>query len=316
MDPTIELVNIFGAAALLLWGLGQIKTGIMRAFGASLRQWIAKGTKNRVMAAFWGFVATLALQSSTAVAVITASFAAREFITLAMAQAVMLGANLGTSIVALVLSADVSAFSSLLILIGVAMSLWATTTTTKGVARAVLGLGLMLLALRLMDQSTLPLRDSHVVATVLAALGNAPLLAVLIATGLAVIASSSLAVIVLAMVLAGGGVISPPMAIYLVAGANLGGAIPPWLAVAADGPEARRLTLANIIVRGLGALVITVFATPIANGLITLTGDPRSLPAIAHIAFNIALLLVFLPLITPIGRLVTRLIPAAPLAQS
>lgn len=316
MDPTIELVNIFGAAALLLWGLGQIKTGILRAFGASLRQWIAKGTKNRVFAAFWGFMATLALQSSTAVAVITASFAAREFITLAMAQAVMLGANLGTSIVALVLSADVSAFASLLILIGVAMSLGAKSVTAKGVARAVLGLGLMLLALRLMDESTQPLRDSQVVATVLTALGQAPLLAVLVAAGLAVIASSSLAVIVLAMVLAGGGMISGPMAIYLVAGANLGGAVPPWLAVTGEGPQARRLTLANLIVRGLGAAVITIFAAPIAQGLIALTGDPRSLPAIAHIAFNMGLLVVFLPLITPVGRLVARMIPDGPMTPS
>lgn len=309
MNPSIELVNIFGAAALLLWGLGQIKTGIMRAFGARLRQWIAKGTKNRVMAAFWGFFATLALQSSTAIAVITASFAAREFISLGMAQAVMLGANLGTAIVALVLSANVSAFASLLILIGVAMSLSAKTTVTKGVARAVLGLGLMLLALRLMDEATLPLRDSPLVATVLAALAQAPLLAVMIAVGLAVVSSSSLAVIVLAMVLAGGGVISPPMAIYLVAGANMGGAIPPMLAVSADGIAARRLTLANLIVRSIGAVFITVFATPLADLLIELTGSPRSLPAIAHIAFNILLLLVFLPLITPINHLVRRLIP-------
>ncbi|AGT07283.1 Na/Pi cotransporter family protein [Paracoccus aminophilus] len=315
MNPTIELVNILGAAALLLWGLGQIKLGIMRAFGASLRQWIAKGTKNRVLAAFWGFIATLALQSSTAVAVITASFAAREFISLGMAQAVMLGANLGTSIVALVLSADVSAFGSVLILIGVAMSMSATGTTSKGVARAILGLGLMLLALRLMDEATLPLRDSPLVATILSALGNAPLLAVLMAAGLAVLASSSLAVIVLAMVLAGGGIISPAMAIYLVAGANLGGAIPPWLAVAGEGVEARRLTLANLIVRGIGALVVTVLAAPIADLLIRLTGDARSLPAIAHIAFNIALLLIFLPLITPIGKLVVRILPDHPSAQ-
>ncbi|MFB9224238.1 Na/Pi cotransporter family protein [Paracoccus cavernae] len=315
MESTVDLVNILGAAALLLWGLGQIKTGIMRAFGTKLRQWIAKGTKNRVSAAFWGFFATLALQSSTAVAVITASFAAREFVTLGMAQAVMLGANLGTAIVALVLSADVSAFSSLLILIGVAMTLRAQSLTTKGVARAVLGLGLMLLALRLMDDATLPLRDSRIVATVLAALGDAPLLAVLLASGMAVIASSSLAVIVLAMVLAGGGIISPPMAIYLVAGANFGGAIPAMLATAADGVEARRLTLANLVVRGIGAFVITIFAHPLAEGLIALTDDPRRLPAIAHIAFNIALLLVFLPLIAPVGRLVAHLVPDRPQSQ-
>ena len=73
MDATIQLIDLLGAAALLLWGLRLIKTGILRAYGAVLRQWIGRGTGNRLAAAFWGFVATLGLQSSTATAVITCS---------------------------------------------------------------------------------------------------------------------------------------------------------------------------------------------------------------------------------------------------
>lgn len=302
-------MNILGAAALLLWGLQLIKTGVMRAFGASLRQWIAKGTKNRGTAAFWGFATTLALQSSTAIAIISASFTAREFISLTMAQAVMLGANLGTAIVALVLSTDISGFASVVVLAGVVTSMLAQKTATKGVGKAVLGLGLMLLALQLMDAATEPLRNSPLVGIVLGALDDGPLLAVLIAAGLAVLSSSSLAVIVLAVVLAGGEVISPVMSVYMVAGANLGGAVPAHLAVINEGAAARRLTLANLIVRGVGALVVMALATPIAALLNDLTGDPRSLPAVAHIAFNGALLVIFLPLLSPVNRLVSRLIP-------
>ena len=235
MNPTQELMNILGAAALLLWGLRMIQSGVMRAFGAQLRQWIAKGTKNRLTSAFWGFAATLALQSSTAIAVITASFAARDFLTLPMAQAVMLGANLGTAIVALVLSTKVSGLASIAILTGVALSMSARKITTKGSGKAVLGLGLMLLALQMMDAATEPLRNAPVVPSLLRALEAAPLLAVLMASGLAVLCSSSLAVIVLAVVLAGGQVISPVMAVYMVAGANLGGAVPPWLATMTEG---------------------------------------------------------------------------------
>lgn len=313
MKSTIELVNIFGAAALLLFGLGLIKDGIMLAFGAKLRQWIAKGTRNRVLAVLWGFLATLLLQSSTAVAVITASFAAREFITLTMGQAVMLGANLGTAIVALILSKDVSVFASLFILAGIAGGMMTKGMVAKGVCRALLGLGLMLLALQLMDAATLPLRDSPVIATVLRALDDAPLIAVLVAALLAVISSSSLAVIVLAMVLAGSNIISPVMSIYMMAGANLGGAVPPYLAVAGEGTEARRLTLANLIVRCIGALVVMVLAEPIARFMLDVTNnDARSLPANAHIAFNIALLIFFLPLLGPVGRLATRLLPESP----
>lgn len=309
MSPTLEFLNILGAAALLLWGLRMIKAGVMRAFGAELRQWIAKGTKNRLTSAFWGFAATLALQSSTAIAVITASFAARDFLTLSAAQAIMLGANLGTAIVALILSTNVTGFASVAILIGVAMSMSARKIATKGMGKAVLGLGLMLLALQMMDAATEPLRQAPVVVSLLGALEAAPLLAVLIAAGLAVLSSSSLAVIVLAVVLAGGQVISPTMSIYMVAGANLGGAIPPFLATMAEGTAARRLTLANLIVRAIGAIALMSFAGPFASLVLEVVPDPRSLPAIAHILFNVILLIVFLPLIDPVNRLVRHLVP-------
>ena len=125
MHSTIQLINLLGAGALLLWGLRMIKTGVMRAFGASLRLWIAKGTGNRFAAVLSGIMATLALQSSTATAVITASFAANGVINPRMAQAVMLGANVGTSIAAVILSLDVHWFGSAMILVGVILMAWA-----------------------------------------------------------------------------------------------------------------------------------------------------------------------------------------------
>jgi phosphate:Na+ symporter len=92
----------------------------MRAFGPSLRQWVAHGTRNRVAAALSGFLTTIALQSSTATAVITASFTARSIVRPRMAQAVMLGANVGTAVAALVLSLDMRWVSPAMIFIGVA----------------------------------------------------------------------------------------------------------------------------------------------------------------------------------------------------
>ena len=80
MSSTAQLIDLLGAGALLLWGLRLIKTGILRGFGPSLRQAIARGTGNRLKAALSGLLATLALQSSTATAVITASFAERRLI--------------------------------------------------------------------------------------------------------------------------------------------------------------------------------------------------------------------------------------------
>lgn len=309
MHSTIQLIDLLGAGALLLWGLRMIKTGVMRAFGASLRLWIARGTGNRFTAVLSGIMATLALQSSTATAVITASFASNGAIKPRMAQAVMLGANVGTSIAAVILSLDVHWFASAMILIGVTVFSLSKYARGKGVGRAVLGLGLMLLALQLVGNVTDPLRESEVMIAILSGLSDAPAFALIIAAILAFVSSSSLAVVLFVALLASAGIVPPPLAVTLVAGANLGGAIPPLLAVLREGTEARRLTLANLVVRAIGAIVLTIFALPAANLLQAVLPSTNALTIAAHIGFNLALLALFLPLLGPIGKLAALAIP-------
>ena len=106
MNSTILLIDLLGAGALVLWALRMIKSGILSGFGASLRQGIAKGTGNRIFAAVSGMFVTIAVQSSTATAVIAGSFVSRNIIAPRMAQAVLLGANLGTALTAAILVRD------------------------------------------------------------------------------------------------------------------------------------------------------------------------------------------------------------------
>lgn len=312
MNSTVQLVNLLGAGALLLWGLRLIKTGVMRAFGASLRHWIARGTGNRFTAVLSGLIATLALQSSTATAVITASFASRGVINPKMAQAVMLGANVGTSIAAVILSLDVHWFASAMILVGVAGFNLAKYARGKGIARALLGLGLMLLALQMVGGITEPLRQSAVVIAVLKGIADAPVFALMFAAGLAFVASSSLAVVLFVALLSQAGIVAAPLAITLVAGANLGGAIPPLLASLAEGTQARRLTLSNLLVRATGAVVLTALAPQAAALLLAVVPGTTHFAIIAHIGFNLLLLIVFLPQLGLVGRIAAAAIPAPP----
>ncbi|NEX47293.1 Na/Pi cotransporter family protein [Rhodobacter sp. ETT8] len=309
MGSTLVLIDILGAGALLLWGLRLIKTGMLRAFGSSLRVWIGRGASNRIKALIAGFVATLAVQSSTATAVIAASFAARDLLSGVMGQAVMLGANIGTSVAAAVLSLDLHWLSPLLILIGVVVFSRSGRAGGKGIGRAILGLGLMLLALDLLGQATEPMRESAVVRQVLLALGGAPLFALIFGTGLAALASSSLATVLFVMLLAQAGVVSPELALVLVAGANLGGAIPPYLAVMSDGVQARRLALTNLAVRAGGAAVLTLAAPLLARLAQPYFADTAALTLGAHIGFSLVLAVVFLPLLTPLCALVERWMP-------
>ena len=282
---------------------------MLRAFGTSLRYWIGRSTKNRVSAVVVGILATLAVQSSTATAVITASFAARDLVSGIMAQAIMLGANIGTSLAAVILSLDLHWLSPVLILVGVVTFNRSRYAAGKGVGRAILGLGLMLLSLALMGQATEPVRTSETVIYLLANLGGAPAFALLFASGLAFLASSSLAVVLFVALLGQAGIVSPELALVLVAGANLGGAIPPYLAVYGEGVEARRLAATNLAIRAAGALVLTALAGLIAPWMADVWPDTGILALMAHIGFSSVLLVVFLPLLGPLVRLAEKLIP-------
>ena len=96
----VFLINLLGAAALLLWGLRMVRTGVLRAFGSQLRAFLGKAMGNRITALLGGLVATILLQSSSATALITSSFASRKVVGAAAALAIILGADVGTALVA------------------------------------------------------------------------------------------------------------------------------------------------------------------------------------------------------------------------
>ena len=308
------LIDILGAVALLLWGLRLVRTGVFRCGGGALRRWVGLGTRNRVAAVLAGTGATLVLQSSTATALMTAAMAGQGFIATPMALAVMLGADLGTSLVARALAVDLHWLSpSLLVLGGALHALGDGHRTRRALARVLVGVGLMLLALRLLGAATEPVRESALVQAMLAALGGEPLLALLVAAVLTAAVHSSLAVVLLVASLAGARVIGPELALALMLGANLGGAVPALLATMRDGAVARRVPVGNLIVRALAvaiALPLIPAALPLLAGM-----APFTAVVTAHVGFNVALALAFLPLVGPLARLAERLVPDAQTAE-
>lgn len=305
------MVDLVGAVALLLWGLRMVKTGVCRAFGIRLRRWIGAGTRSRITAFGVGLAVTMALQSSTATALMTASFAGSGFMSSAMAQAIMLGANVGTSMVTRILAFDIHWLAPLLIAVGVVMFTFSEAKPNKGIARAVLGLGLMLLSLHLLGQSTEPMRQSQVLKALMASLDAVPVLAVIVAAVLAIASSSSLAIVLLVMSLAASGTVQSELAVTLVLGANLGGAVPPVLATVGDSPLARRVTLGNFAARLIGCVILLPFARQAVSVLSGFVADPVQRIVEAHILFNILLALIMLPLLTPFSWAVRHLLPEA-----
>jgi phosphate:Na+ symporter len=174
INGTTFLLNLLGAAALLLWGLRMVRTGVLRAYGGELRRRLGHSMGNRFSALLGGLGITLLLQSSTATAMMAASFASRGLVSAAAALAIMLGADIGTSLVAQVYSFQIPALSPLLILVGVALFMTSQATRRRDLGRAVIGLGLVLLALQMIAANGVPMRESPILADIVLAAGLRP----------------------------------------------------------------------------------------------------------------------------------------------
>ncbi len=297
--------------ALLLFGLRMVRDGMTEAFGLRLKMALGFGTKTRPRAFFSGLVATLGLQSSTATALMTASFVEADMIRPKMAQIVLLGANVGTALSAWIVAAGVEAISPFLLLAGFVMRKQ-TRPATSGVGLALIGIGLMLLSLILLNGASAPIRDSQAMAAFLGLLDGAWPVAFAFAAVLAVLCSSSLAVVMLLLSLSLAGGLPPALSVVMVLGANFGGAIPPILATLKSAPAGRRVAIGNLAVRGIGCLVATPFAGPASAFLMRFPFIANGLPVEAHLAFNLVLAAVIWPFAGLISEMVVRFVPNAP----
>ncbi|WP_105370294.1 Na/Pi cotransporter family protein [Neorhizobium huautlense] len=315
MESTIVIINLLGAVSLLLFGLGQVKHGVTRAFGTRLRAGLATGTRSGWRSFVSGLIATIALQSSTATALTVASFADRNLIRPRMAQIVLLGANVGTAVTAWLVATGIEWLSPLIILIGLVLHR-ARSGTRQGAGTALIGVGLMLLSLQLLGLATEPMRQSPALGAFIGLLDNAWPVALVVSAALAFVSSSSLAAIVLILSLASTGILSTGLIIVLVLGANLGGAIPPVVATLSGPAPARRITLGNLIVRGIGCAIALPLAGFGAEIMQSLPLSPAKLPVDAHLAFNILLALVAWPFSRLLSDITARLVAADPEVES
>lgn len=284
----------------------------MRAFGGTLQRLVGASTRNTVSAFATGVGVTTLLQSSTAMALLVAAFCKSGMTTAAGGVAVMLGADVGTSLVAQILSLDLSWLAPLLIILGYALH----STSEKGVklrhiGLLIFGLGLMLFALQWIRETAAPLGDSRTMNIVLEALSRDMIMAVLIATVLTWLAHSSLATVLLLVSLVSSDVVPTDLALAMVLGANIGGGIAPVLGTLNDGPVAYRVPVANIAMRVVGVVVCLAFLPGIQELLQQYAPEAGArLPVHFHLAFNIGLAAVFLPLSDFVGRGVTYAFPA------
>ena len=303
------LLNLIAAIALLVWGTHIVRTGVLRVYGAGLRQVLRRSMNGQATAFLAGLGVTGLLQSSTATALLTSSFVAQGLLTTAAALAVMLGADVGTAVMVQVLSLNLRWLAPLAITVGVVVYLSRRNERAGQIGRIILGFGVMILALQLISAATAPLAHGAGVKTLFAQISGDVLLDVVIGAVFSVLCYSSLAVVLLVATLAGSAVLPAHVAIPLVLGANLGSGILAMLTTWRSEAVTRRVPLGNFVFKAAGvalALALLPFASP---WLKQLDMNPGDLVVAFHLGFNIALALVFMHFTGRVADLTEKWLP-------
>jgi phosphate:Na+ symporter len=273
---------------------------------------LRQSVSNRFAAFGAGLGVTALIQSSNATALMLAAFAGQGLIATAPALAVMLGADVGTAVMTLVFSFDLSWLSPLLIVGGVTLFLRRENRRIGRIGQALIGLGLIILALQLIVMAARPLTQAAGVKVIFASLTGDVMLDMLVAALFTMISYSSLAVVLLTAALVTSGVISLHVALGLVLGANLGSGLLAMINTMSSPPEAQRVNLGNLLFRLLGCLLVVPLLPYIEELFGSFGVGGGSAVVDFHLLFNLALAAIFLFLTEPVARVAERLMPTRP----
>lgn len=303
------LLNLLASVALLVWGTHIVRTGILRVFGADLRRFLSHSVSSRPSAFLAGLGVTALVQSSSATALIASSFVGQGLIALGPALVIMLGADVGTALMALVFSLDLRWLSPLFIFFGVVFFLSRKNTRAGQLGRVSIGMGLIILALQLIFQATGPITQAQGVKVIFGSLSGDLLLDMLIGAALTVMSWSSLAIVLLSATFVTSGLLTVPEGVALVLGANLGsGLLALFINLKTPG-EGRRVAFGNLIFKVVGCILFAAALPWVIRVISNFDSDLGRQVLHFHVAFNVTIAVIFFFLTGPVSRLVTKLVP-------
>lgn len=308
----LTLLNLLSAVALLVWGTHIVRTGIMRVYGADLRRVLSHSVSKKPMAFTAGIGVTALVQSSNATTLLVTSFVAQQLVGLTPALVIILGADVGTALMARILTFDLSWLSPLFILFGVIFFLGRKQSRAGQLGRASIGLGLILLALELIVTAATPVTQAAGVKVLFSSLTGDILLDALIGAVFAIISYSSLAAVLITATLTATGVISFKVALCLVIGANLGSGLLAMLNNSASNAAGKRVALGSLLFKFIGSLMVLPFIDPLADWMDNLAVNDEELVIYFHVFYNLIRCLIMVPFAGPMASLCQRLIQDEP----
>ncbi len=302
MTGSAVLVHLAGAVALLLWATRMVRTGGERAYGDVLRRRLRGTLRNPLLAVAAGAALAVCLQSATAVSLLVGSFAGSGIVSGATGLVAVLGADLGSALVVKLLSFNLSLVVPLALFFGTAVFLATERRSWRQFGRILVGIGLLILSLQLIGEASEPLRESRILPVIVNYLSGDPVTAFIIAALATWLFHSSVAFILLVAALATRGLVPAELGIVLVLGANLGGGLIAAMLSRTMPAASRTVPLGNLVLRGIGSVAALA-------GIVVFAPSPELLGASAplqivhaHIAFNLALVVLGLPFAGLVSR--------------
>jgi len=314
-------MGLFGGLAMFLFGMEQMSDGLKSAAGDTLKDVLARLTKNRFMGALTGAFVTAILNSSSVTTVLVVGFISAGFMTLAQSVGVIMGANIGSTVTAQIVAFNVTQYALILVAVGFFMLFAAKREKVKYYGMMVMGLGLVFYGMGVMGDAMTPLRSYQPFLDLMVRMEN-PLLGILIGAIFTGLVQSSAATTGIAIVMATGGLISLPAGIALAFGANIGTCVTALLASMGKPVEAKRAAMVHVLFNIAGVVLWVMFIPQLAEFIVAvspaspeLTGKARMAADVprqianAHTVFNIANTVIFLGFTTYFARLAERLVP-------
>lgn len=312
----LELLHLLSSVALLVWGTHIVRTGIMRVFGADLRRILGKSVNRKFSAFLSGVGVTALVQSSNATALLVISFVSQGLISLTPAMVIMLGADVGTALMARVLTFDLSWLSPLLILLGVTFFLSQKKNRSGQIGRVGIGLGLILLALQLIVASAEPITQADAVKAIFTSLSGDVILAMLVGAIFAMISYSSLAAVLLTATLSAAGLVPLYISLSIVIGANIGSGLLAMMSSRGQSEISRQVVLGSLLFKLIGCVVVLPWVKPLALWIGKYGFNESEIVIYFHVFYNLIRCLLMLPFVGAMAKLCNKLCPVAPPLES
>lgn len=306
MDIAIGLI---GGLGLFLFGMSYMGDGLQRAAGERMKNILAVLTKNKFMGLIVGTIVTMIIQSSSATTVMTVGFVNAGLMNLQQAVGIIMGANIGTTVTALLVSLSIDKIAPLFIGIGVFIHLIAKKKKIKDISQVIIGFGILFLGMNLMKDAVQPLKESTIFMDILSNLNN-PFLGILAGFGITALLQSSSATTGLLIAVASGGGITIQMAFPIIFGQNIGTCVTALLSSVGANKVAKRASVIHLLFNVIGTvLFLLLLAKPVSMLVLHLVPvDIQQQIAAAHILFNVINVIILFPFSNLIVKAATALV--------